>query len=63
MNVTVNADLCTGCEECVIACPSVFELNLTTYLANVKNPEVPSGLETEVRGAAVSCPVGAINVD
>jgi len=60
MIATIDKDTCTGCEECVISCPDVFELNLTTYLADVKVPEVPGELEAEVTAAASTCPVGAI---
>ena len=60
MIATIDQDTCTGCEECVISCPDVFELNLTTYLAEVKVPEVPGELEADVTTAASTCPVSAI---
>lgn len=63
MIAKIDMDICTGCEECVIACPDVFELNLTTYLAEVKVPEIPAELEETVRSAATECPVGAIRVE
>ncbi len=62
MIATIDHDTCTGCEECVISCPDVFELNLTTYLADVKLPEIPGDMEADVSAAATACPVGAIAV-
>jgi len=62
MNATIDTDTCTGCEECVILCPDVFELNMTTYLAEVKTPEVPESFQGDVDNAASSCPMDAIRL-
>jgi len=62
MNVSIDSEACTGCEECVMLCPDVFELNATTYLAEVKSPNVPEALADDVDNAAMSCPVDAIRL-
>ncbi|WFB34558.1 ferredoxin [Kiritimatiellota bacterium B12222] len=62
MIASIDSNFCTGCEECVISCPEVFEINLSTYLANVKEPQVPENLHASVGSLAKSCPVGAINL-
>lgn len=63
MKANINPDLCTGCEECIVTCPDVFELNLTSYLADVKLPEIPAEAEDRVSSAATECPMGAISLN
>ena len=62
VNASIDSDSCTGCEECVISCPDVFSLNMTTYLAEVSTAEIPAELEGAVSSAAADCPVSAILV-
>ncbi len=61
MKVKIDADLCTGCELCVDTVPDVFEMG--DGVAVVKNAQVPSELEAEVKEAAESCPSEAIIVE
>jgi len=61
MKVSVDADLCTGCELCVETCPEVFEMD--GDIAVSKTDEVPEEAEDSARQAADECPVEAITVE
>ncbi|MBU0951463.1 MAG: ferredoxin [Elusimicrobia bacterium] len=60
MKVSVDKDLCTGCNLCVDDCPDVFEMS--GDFAIVKVDLMPQNLETKVKEAADNCPVEAIKV-
>ncbi len=60
MKVTVDKDLCTGCELCCDALPDVFAMDGGTAVTKVD--EVPAELADAVKDAAVNCPVEAIKV-
>jgi len=53
----VDHDLCTGCENCVEACPGVFRMN-GDGLSEVYNPNGAS--PEEIQSAIDDCPSGAI---
>jgi ferredoxin len=58
--VTVNQDLCIGCNTCPLIDPDTFELDTTNYKARVKKqPEV---IDEKITTAVSSCPVNAISV-
>ncbi len=61
MKVTIDEELCTGCELCVDTCPDVFEMRDDIAVAKVD--EVPEDLEEDVRDAADSCPAEAIIIE
>lgn len=61
MRVSVDADLCTGCELCVETCPDVFEM--AEDIAAVKVDDIPHDAEDCARQAADECPVEAIIVE
>ena len=61
MKVSVDADLCTGCELCVETCPDVFEMDAD--IAVVKTEQVPDDAEDSARQAVDECPVEAITVE
>ena len=61
MKVKVDADLCTGCELCIDACPDVFEMKDDVSVAKVE--VVPENLEGDVKEAAEDCPCEAIIVE
>jgi len=55
--VTVDIDVCIGCEACVEACPEVFSMG-PGNLAQVYNPEgAPEG---KIEEAMEMCPVNCI---
>jgi ferredoxin len=62
MKVSVDDDRCAGHGVCTTFCPEVFALNDDGY-AVVESPDVPAGLERDVRRAVQSCPERAITVE
>ena len=63
MKVKINADECTGCEECVEAVEDVFAMTDDGELAKVKVDPVPADLEDDVKSAAEDCPAEAIIIE
>lgn len=61
MKVTVDAELCIGCELCVQTAPLVFEMKEDKAVA-LSNP-VPEDAEGSCKEAADSCPVNAIIIE
>ena len=61
MNVVVDPDKCQGHARCWTICPEVFHLDDEGH-ARIDAPEVPAGLEDQVREAADNCPERAITV-
>lgn len=61
MKVTLDADLCEGCETCVELAPDVFEMEGEVAVVKIDG-DVPSDQEDDVQEAADSCPVEAIEV-
>ncbi len=61
MKVSVDEDLCTGCELCVETCPDVFEMS--EDVARVKVESIPDDAQDCTRQAAEECPVEAIIIE
>ncbi|MBS4015503.1 MAG: ferredoxin [Candidatus Latescibacteria bacterium] len=61
MKVSIDKELCTGCELCVISCPDIFEMD--GDVAKVINEIVPPGAEESVQQAVDDCPTTAIKVE
>lgn len=62
MKVTIDRDLCTGCELCVNTAPDVFEMG-EDNIARIKVDTVPASSVDAVREAASSCPVECIKIE
>lgn len=58
--VTVNQDLCIGCNTCPLIDPDTFELDSATYKAKVKKQ--PETINEKINTAISSCPVSAISI-
>jgi ferredoxin len=56
----VDPELCTGCENCVDTCPTVFRLN-EEGLSEVFDPK--GAPEAEIQEAIEGCPSGAIKTE
>lgn len=61
MKVSIDKELCTGCELCVSSCPDIFEMDGDT--ARTKVDLVPEGAEECVQQAAEDCPASAIKIE
>lgn len=60
MKVSVDPELCTGCELCVSSSPDLFEMQGDK--AVVKSAEVDAAHADECKETAQNCPVEAIIV-
>lgn len=61
MKAIVDENLCIGCQACVDACDTVFEMSGDK--AVVKADPVPSDSESCAKEAAEMCPVDAIKCE
>ncbi len=61
MTVKVIKDKCIGCGLCASIAPEVFELGDDGF-SHVKNPNGDKKYPKEVKEAADSCPVKAIEI-
>lgn len=62
MKIKIDPDLCTGCEDCANAMPSVFEMN-DDGLAEVKVDTIPTELEDEGRKIVDECQGAAMEIE
>lgn len=63
MKVTVDEDLCTGCELCVGLSPDIFKMSGDVAIAYDNNDPVPEDMEGDAEEAASMCPVEAIKLE
>lgn len=61
--VRLDQDVCQGYACCVMAVPSVFDLDDDTGKAAVIDAEPDDSLREAVDGAVRGCPVRAISID
>ena len=61
--VRLDDDVCQGYACCVMAVPSVFDLDEATGKALVTNAEPDDSLRADIDGAIRGCPVRAISVE
>jgi len=62
MKARVNRDLCIGCGLCEGICPKVFKMD-EENIATVVTENIPQEEMENVREAAESCPVSAIELE
>jgi ferredoxin len=62
MKISIDPDLCTGCEDCTEACPSLFKLG-SDWIAEPVHDVVPSELEAEAVKTAELCQFEAIIIE
>jgi ferredoxin len=60
--VTLDQEVCQGYACCVMAVPTVFDLDDETGKAKVINSEPADSLREAVAGAVRGCPVRAISI-
>ncbi|HRS22918.1 MAG TPA: ferredoxin [Candidatus Woesebacteria bacterium] len=58
--LTINQDMCIGCNTCPSLDPETFELDPTNFKAKVKRQ--PAEITEEIKSVIKTCPVGAIQV-
>ena len=63
MKVTVDEDLCTGCELCVNSCPDIFKIQGDVAVTYDNSDPVPKEMEDCAEEASDMCPVDAIPVE
>lgn len=61
--VTIDRNVCQGYACCVMAVPSVFDLDAGTGRAVVVTAEPADSLRSAVNGVARGCPVHAIRLE
>ncbi|MEO0108649.1 MAG: ferredoxin [candidate division WOR-3 bacterium] len=61
LRITIDNELCTGCELCVSSCPDLFEMS--EDVAKVKVELVPDAAMDCARQAAEDCPATAIKIE
>lgn len=61
MKVTIDAELCTGCELCVSTSPDLFAMKEDK--AVLVSAEIDPSKENECKETAQICPVEAIKVE
>jgi ferredoxin len=58
--VVIDQNKCIGCNTCPLIDPETFEMNNTTFKAQVKKQ--PETITDTINTAISSCPVGAISI-
>ncbi len=61
MKISIDPDLCTGCEDCTEACPALFKLG-PDWIAEPVVDVVPPELEAEAVKTAAICQFEAIEI-
>jgi ferredoxin len=63
MRVLLDVEKCQGYACCELAAPEVFQLQETTNVVSMIQPEPPEELRSKVEEAVRACPVRAIAVE
>ena len=62
MRIEVDRDRCAGHGQCLLAAPTVFDLDETAHQVIVLDPEPAEDLRGAVQRAVSMCPMGALEV-
>jgi len=62
MKIHIDPELCTGCEDCTEACPSLFKMGSDWIAEPAKNP-VPADKEDDAVKTADLCQFEAIRIE
>jgi len=63
MKIIVDTEKCEAHGDCVIAAPSVFDLDDDDHVVKLLMAEPPEDMRAEVEQAARDCPVAAITIE
>lgn len=61
IRVSVDRDICVGCEKCVKMCPEVFQMESDIVVVMIE--DVPPEHQKACKEAAEHCPVEAITIE
>ena len=61
IRVSVDKDICVGCEKCVKMCPEVFQIGGDIVVVMME--DVPPERQKACKEAADHCPVEAITIE
>lgn len=62
LRVEANRDRCAGHGQCLLAAPTVFDVDETTLKVIVLDPEPVEDLRSAVQRAVSICPMGALEI-
>jgi ferredoxin len=62
LRVEANRDRCAGHGQCLLAAPTVFDVDEKTNQVIVLDPQPVEGLRTAVQRAISICPMGALEI-
>jgi len=62
LRVEANRDRCAGHGQCLLAAPTVFDVDEEALKVIVLDPEPVEGLRAAVERAASMCPMGALEI-
>ena len=62
LRVEANRDRCAGHGQCLLAAPTVFDVDETAQKVLVLDPTPIEGLRAAVERAVSTCPMGALEI-
>ncbi len=62
LRIEVNRDRCAGHGQCLLAAPTVFDVDEKAHEVIVLDPEPAEELRAAVQRAVSMCPMGALEV-
>jgi ferredoxin len=62
LQVEANLNLCAGHGQCLLAAPTVFDVDDKTHQVIVLDPQPVEGQRAAVQRAVSMCPMGALEI-